>query len=313
MVLYSRYTHRNVTETLPPPERCSPYIVIPPLLANTTVGAILYTSYLQVLGAVYGPSSQQTKRVYPPPPFTSCFEAGFVAGGIQSLVAAPLDALVVRFEVNDMLEGRYKSMWQYGRHKLHEIGMKGVFKGYGLSFWKESLGYGLFFGSFEYVKQQAYFSYLKWYYGWKSYGRERTRGTDREFIRPHFALEPCFLLLAGVSASVSQQLVQYPFSKIQDVYHGRLESIDYASKLEHTSAPKAYAHSYEKTWSQLRIQASQVGGWRKWLYRGFIINTLRQVPSTSAGLIVFELMRRRFGESRESVAIEHENLTILLS
>ncbi|PWW74810.1 mitochondrial carrier [Tuber magnatum] len=286
-----------------------PNQVLPPLIANASIGTILYTSYLQALGSLYQPSSQPTKRVYPPPPFSATFQAGSAAGAIQSLVAAPLDALVVRFRVNDMLEGKYTSVWQYGKHKLHEIGLRGVFSGYTLSLLKESLGYGLFFGSFEYVKQQAYFSYLTWYYG-----RRRLKGhTEHVTIRPHYALEPIFLLLAGFSASVTQQAVQHPLAKIQDVHYGRLESIDYASKLQHTSALRGYAHGYEKTFAQCKKQAVKVGGWNNWLYKGFALNTLRQVPSTAAGLIVFELVRRKFGDAGEAVAIEYENSTILLS
>jgi len=283
--------------------------VLPPLIANASVGTILYTSYLQVLGSLHQPSSQPTKRVHPPPPFSAAFQAGSAAGAIQSLVAAPLDALAVRFRVNDMLEGKYTSMWQYGKHKLQEIGLRGVFSGYTLSLLKESLGCGLFFGSFEYVKQQAYFSYLTWYYG----RRRRKHHTEHVTIRPHYSLEPIFLLLAGFSASVTQQAIQHPLAKIQDVHYGRLESIDYASKLQHASALREYAHSYERTFAQCKKQATKVGGWNNWLYKGFVRNTLRQVPSTAAGLIVFELVRRKFGDAGEAIAIEYENSTILLS
>lgn len=78
-------------------------------LTSHSVGVVLYTSYLQTLGALYEPASRSQKRVYPPPPLTHTMTAGFCAGSIQSLVAAPLDALQVRFKTNEMLEGRYKS------------------------------------------------------------------------------------------------------------------------------------------------------------------------------------------------------------
>jgi hypothetical protein len=55
------------------------------------------------------------------------------------------------------------------------------------------------------------------------------------------------------------------------------------------------------------------GGWRSWLYRGFILNTMKQVPSTSAGLIVFELVRRKYGSQIEAVRIEKDGYDILLS
>ena len=86
----------------------------------------MYTSYLQILGTLYQPSSQSSKRVYPPPPIHKTFVAGFYAGAIQSVVAAPLDALSVRFKTSEVLNGRYKSMWQYSHGMLQEIGLRGM-------------------------------------------------------------------------------------------------------------------------------------------------------------------------------------------
>lgn len=182
------------------------------------------------------------------------------------------------------------------------------------------MGYGLFFASFELVKQQAYFSYLTWYYGGRklfSFGpptQLKDGPHHRQVIRPHYTLEPIFLLLAGACASVTQQSVLHPLSKIQQVYYTQLESIDYVEKIKHheKSTTDAYRHGYEKTYQQCKKQASKVGGWRRWLWRGLAINTLRQVPSTSAGLFVFEIFRRRMGEQSEEVAIEYEDTIILL-
>ena len=44
-----------------------PNQVLPPLLANTAVGAVLYTSYLNTLALLHEPSARATKRTYPPP------------------------------------------------------------------------------------------------------------------------------------------------------------------------------------------------------------------------------------------------------
>ncbi|KAA8913216.1 mitochondrial carrier domain-containing protein [Sphaerosporella brunnea] len=304
-----------------------PRQVLPPMIANATVGAILYTTYLQSLAALHEPNAHSTKRVFPPPPISATFLAGFMAGTVQSIVAAPLDALVVRFKVSDMLQGGYKSVFHYSRHKLKEIGVRGVFAGYGLSFLKESFGYGLFFASFEFVKQQAYFSFLTWWYSGLHFINlgpalppptpvSVESASAPTVIRPHYSAEPIFLLLAGAFASITQQAVQHPISKIQDVHYGRLESIDYLSKLEHkqTSVWQEYRHSYGKTYEQCQMQAKKAGGWRRWLWRGLAMHTLRQIPSTSAGLFVFELFRRRFAtEEQEKVVIKAAGREILLN
>ena len=53
-------------------------------------------------------------------------------------------------------------------------------------------------------------------------------------------------------------------------------------------------------------------GLRSWLYRGFWWNTIRQVPSTSAGLIIFELFRRKYGAGGDAVKINKDGYDILL-
>lgn len=104
------------------------------VLTVSSIGAVLYTAYLQSLSSLHVPSSHQAKRTYPPPSFQTTFTAGFIAGGIQSLLAAPFDALQVRFRTSDILEGKYKTMWHYAGHKLQSIGIRGIFGGFALSF-----------------------------------------------------------------------------------------------------------------------------------------------------------------------------------
>lgn len=67
------------------------------MFANAGIGALLYTSYLQILQRNY--SAAREERMYPPPGVGLTFTAGMMAGAIQSFVAAPLDALTVRFDV----------------------------------------------------------------------------------------------------------------------------------------------------------------------------------------------------------------------
>ncbi|OQD97913.1 hypothetical protein PENVUL_c076G10054 [Penicillium vulpinum] len=281
--------------------RFIPNQVLPPLMANAGVGAVLYTSYLQVLGALHEPVSQGVKRVWPPAPPSATFAAGFTAGTIQSIVAAPLDALQVRFQTSDMLEGQYRSMWHYGHHKLKQIGLRGVFAGWSLSFMRDSLGYAVFFSSFEYIKSQSYYSFVTWYYGslqadhvgMLSSSESSDRGVP--LIKPHYALEPCFLMIAGVVASITQQTIQHPLSRIQDLHLGRLEYLDHQASFipSRQKMIRLYYHAYQETFKRCKRKAARAGGWQSWLFRGFIGSSLRQVPSTSAGLIIFELVRRR--------------------
>ncbi|MCJ1405204.1 hypothetical protein MMC11_008430 [Xylographa trunciseda] len=299
-----------------------PNQLIPPLLANTVVGTVAYTSYLQFLGTVHAPSSDSSKRVFPPPPIGSTFVAGFAAGSIQSVVAAPIDALQVRFQTKDMVEGRYKNMWQYGYRKLRELGVRRIFAGWGLSLARDSLGFGAFFATFEYVKAQSFYAFVTRYYGGldiQSSDVAYRQGAIQEdritTIRPHYALEPSFLMLAGFSASAAQQVIQYPISMVQNIYGTRLESIDRLLKESRlrSHTVRHYGHAYRQTFRKCSLQAHRVGGWRRLLYQGFVKSTLKQVPSTSAGLVVFELVRRRYANEAEAVRIEKDGYDILLT
>ncbi|GES66707.1 mitochondrial carrier [Aspergillus terreus] len=284
------------------------------------VGAVLYTSYLQVLGALHEPVSRGVKRIYPPPSPLYTFSAGFAAGTLQSIVAAPLDALQVRLRANDLLEGQYRSMWHYGSHKLRQIGLRGIFAGWSLSFLRDAFGYGVFFSFFEYIKSQAYYSFVTGYYG-DLHSRHLdkmilSQSSDRgvPLIKPHYTLEPIFLMLAGITASVAQQAIQHPLSMIQNLHVARLEYLDHQASLHPSRKQmlRLYYLAYQETYKRCERRAARAGGWRQWLFRGFFRSAIRQVPSTSAGLVIFEVVRRKYANLADAVYIQKDGYDILL-
>nr|POE90019.1 hypothetical protein CFP56_20486 [Quercus suber] len=303
-------------------------------MANTVVGAILYTSYLQFLGQFHPPSSHATKRVDPLPPPIATLTAGFLAGSVQSLIAAPVDALQIRFHSSEFVNGKYHNMWQYAWRKSHEIGVRGIFAGWSLSLIRDSFGAAAFFATFEYIKGQCFYAFVSNIYG--HYGKltgsqkdliaaqKQRQGNARDdvgsrpsVIKPHYMIEPTFILLAGVTASVAQALVLYPISRVQEIHYGRLEWIDAhprqnAGPTHRTNALGVYASAYRKTAKQCFAVARREGGLQRWLYRGFLMGTLRQVPSTSAGLIVFEVFRRKYSSDQDEVRINKDGYDILL-
>ncbi|CAI4213369.1 unnamed protein product [Parascedosporium putredinis] len=299
-----------------------PEQVLPPLVANVGVAAVLYTSYLQILGALHEESAKSSKRV---------------------VVAAPLDAIQARYDHRDLLAsgkdgGKPASMWAFSAAKLREIGARGIFAGWGLTFVKDSFGSAVFFSAFEYVKAQSYYKFVRWYYEGldediiDTLARKRPHDGDGgggglRIIRPHYAIEPLFLLLAGVGASFAQQIVLHPLNHIQIEHWNHLEDIDEkAQRLRgqprtgsllsrlRSRMFRSYYRAYQETWAQCRAEAAAEGSKSvgRWLYRGFWWNTIRQVPSTSAGLIIFELVRKKYGLTREEVRITKDGYDILL-
>lgn len=286
-----------------------PQQILPPLLANVGVGAVLYTSYLHILAQLHEETGRAHKRVFPPPDPIHTFAAGFIAGSIQSVMAAPLDAIQARYDHRDLISGngggKPRSMWSFSAEKLREIGLRGVFAGWGLSFLKDSFGCAIFFSTFEYVKAQSYYQFIMWYYGGLkpdvvdelaqkrpstqlNSTSDAKKDTSRPVvIRPHYAIEPMFLLFAGITASFTQQVILHPLTHIQVEHWDHLEDLDAkAAKMRSAIAAnpdkprhkwrmlRAYYHAYQETWSQCVAEATSEGrGITRWLYRGFWWNT----------------------------------------
>ncbi|KAK9339457.1 mitochondrial carrier domain-containing protein [Lipomyces starkeyi] len=321
-----------------------PNQVLLPLSANAAVGIFLYTTYLTALPLfsehkvqINNALSSQVPDILTP---RQTFLAGFIAGGAQSLAAAPVDAIFTRFSVNELLENpesgelRHKSLWRYSIEKLKAIGVRGVFAGYTLSFTKEALGFACFFSTFESVKQWSYARVVRDYGApipkyvdaaakLPAGSKQNQHSTIRE--KPSAALYPATILGAGAAATIALQIVQYPLSRLQNIHLTILESIDFNTIYLHEreqqkaqvketvrhprTARRELLHTYIDAYQQMFRQVrtlKNVGkqkSWLRWLYKGFVRNTLTAVPSSSIGLFVFEIMRIRYMEELEGLDV----------
>ena len=241
---------------------------------------------------------------------------------LEILTLKTIDSLQVRFRTSDITKGHYQNMWQYGFRKIKEIGIRGIFAGWSLSLVKDSFGYAAFFATFEYIKAQVYYDFLIIYYGNLRSSSQRPRPRPRAdgsydslVIKPHYAIEPVFLMLAGIAASVAQQLIHHPIGIIQNIHYKSFAVLDGVIKNNQPASQiigENYG-TYGKTYKHCQISAKEHQGWRRWLYRGFFWSAIRQVPSTSAGLIIFELARRRFSTDSEIVKIKQDGYKIYLT
>ena len=83
--------------------------VMPPLIANSATGVILYATYLNTLDRLTskrGTNRNTDFNWYSP---IDTWRAGFVAGAVQSLAAAPVDAIYTRLSVSEMIEGSHEN------------------------------------------------------------------------------------------------------------------------------------------------------------------------------------------------------------
>ncbi|KAG0247636.1 hypothetical protein BG011_001138 [Mortierella polycephala] len=313
--------------------------VLPPLVMNSFIGSVLYTTYIFTLPIFHPAFTYQKSRTFPPPPFPAVFMAGALAGAAQSLVAAPMDSLKVKFQVQDLAHGgKHKSMSSFAATTLKELGLKTVYRGFALTLAKDSLACGLFFGVFEWVKQQGYYYFIDELYGVREdlellkttmNGEDKVATTTSPSLsslsspstRPYFFLEPTFVLLAGAAAAIAYQSVDYPLEQIKSIFYAKEAELQ-AERLRHAPSPHSQHFNassmrsgpsistlvYKMTWSECQAQAGKAGGWRQFLYSKFATTAIRSVPAASVGFLVFEVMKRNL----DARMYEHEDREMAL-
>ncbi|AGO12300.1 AaceriAEL060Cp [[Ashbya] aceris (nom. inval.)] len=316
--------------------------VLPPLVLNSAAGVVLYTTYLSSLSFLRGPLGAGPEHTQSPPRISEVVCAGFLAGVAQAVASAPIDAIYTRSTANELLSSakKYNSLWLYGIDKLKEIGLVGCFGGFGLSLVKESVGFAVYFTTFEFLKGHVCnktIEYLE--------DRRRLKGSSAQlmsencerYLPPKTAsevlmgqrekqwLQRSFVFGAGVTAAFALQLVQYPMLKLQKVHLSRLEAFDIYQKAvsnmrdQSTLEPQIskirlrggntrllhlYFNSYIDTLEHV-ASISKSTGMARWLYKGFLRNTLAIIPGTATGLLVLEYMRTSLdGGAQYSVQLE---------
>lgn len=309
--------------------------ILPPLVANSAAGVILYTTYLSTL-TYFSKVHKRHSQLHDP---WDIWRSGMLAGAAQALASTPIDAIYTRSSASELLSSakKYDNLWLYGRDKLKEIGLIGCFGGYGITLIKESLGFAVYFTTFELIRGQlcqSLISTIKHYDNLK-YTIHNTKLTD---IFPSKSSHPrstppqelmsakeekwfqrVFIFGGGVTAAFLLQVVQYPFNKIQKVHLSRLEAFDIYNRslLRKSESPAVtvppsvkihvkkpnsrrihiYYNSYMDTFEHILFIHKNTHSLLKWLYKGFVRNTLAIIPGTTAGLLLLDYMRTSVEES----------------
>ncbi|KAG9070304.1 hypothetical protein KI688_009641 [Linnemannia hyalina] len=287
--------------------------VLPPLIMNSFIGSVLYTTYIFTLPVFHPAFTYQKSRTFPPPPFPAVFMAGALAGGAQSLIAAPMDSLKVKFQVQDLAHGgKHKSMSSFAVTTLKEMGVKTVYRGFALTLVKDSLACGLFFGVFEWVKQQGYYYFIDELYGIRE-DMEILKVKALMHVLPQDCLTPGHPGYAriGAAAAVAYQAVDYPLKQVKSIFYAKEAALQAETQRNAPAAHTQHLNSssmrsgtsissqlYSMTWQECRSQAQSSGGWRRFLYANFAWTAIRAVPAASVGFLVFELMKRKLDARR---------------
>ncbi|SCU99176.1 LADA_0H18030g1_1 [Lachancea dasiensis] len=324
--------------------RVIPERVLPPLIANSAAGVVLYTTYLTTLTHFSKSSDNNIPTCHSP---WDVMRAGFIAGAAQAIASAPIDAIYTRSSAEQLLTHakNYDNLWIYGLRKLQEIGLVGCFGGFGLSLVKECAGFATYFTVFELLKGHVCewaIESVKQYRELKfqlresrlakmfqvttedDQDRQLTHPTSFMSLREENWFHKIFVFVGGVSAALLLQVIHYPFLKLQKIHLSRLEAFDIYTKAAANSQKNGnvqwkpepeldnikiklkprnkrlfhiYYHSYLDTFQHVYFIQKSTGSTCRWLYKGFIRNTLAIIPGTTAGLLFLEVMRNKLGEA----------------
>lgn len=264
-----------------------PQIIVPPIFVNSLSGIVLYSTYIYSLPEK--PHKDISWREY--------FTTGSIAGLAQAIVTTPIDAIYVRSHTHDLLDHehfngkptRVTNLWVYGWNKWKQLGVIGCYGGFNLTLLKETLGFGCYFSIFEMLRLNLLHKY----------------DLDNQSNRKKKVSTSVITLVSGVTAAFTLQCIQYPISNLQRIHYQRLEILDLLT-LPESSANNSYRqlltlshvywHSYINTIKYVYKKYGSASQWDMltWSYKGFIRNTLAIIPSTTAGLMVLDYMRRKF-------------------
>lgn len=277
-----------------------PKIIVPPVFINSLTGIVLYSTYVHALPSK--PVNDITWYEY--------FKTGCIAGIAQAIVTTPIDAIYVRSHtdallshgyINDKKKNGIANLWIYGWNKWKQLGIVGCYAGFNLTLLKEMFGFGCYFSIFEKMKLLLLNDFD---YNWRNHDQN---GNHIEQIRDKKWKQSFITFISGVTAASTLQCIQFPISKIQKIHYQRLEILDLlalpktVSRSTHNpygqllSVSHIYWHSYVHTIRYVKKRHGSNNGLQlvSWLYKGFFKNTMAIIPSTTAGLIVLDYVRRR--------------------
>ena len=180
------------------------------------------------------------------PALSSTMKAGAIGGFVAALISVPLDRIKMRLEIQKVLEGRDRGVVVYAWELARRIGVRGLYRGFAFSSAKDVIAYSLFFGIFEFSKNQGYHT-LKDLHAvyrrmkqrilfWRPKPVQDAAGTRSTASQAHadFAstgrlyslgrepgepvlLRPVCILIAGALAALAHQAIEFPAERLKSL------------------------------------------------------------------------------------------------
>lgn len=132
-----------------------------PLSAATAINAVVFTSY-GIASRFYD------EYIYPPESFLDHYAdhdpwqksmlCGMFAGSTQNLIIAPMEHVKCRLQIQHgkgSADAKYKGSLDATLSIVREHGIRRLFQGFWATFWREVPCFGLYFASYDYIKDKA--------------------------------------------------------------------------------------------------------------------------------------------------------------
>jgi len=243
-----------------------PKFILPPLLVNSLIGSVLFTTYTSLLSSL-----DPTYLVKIPPEnkkHSPAFLAGAISGVTSAFISTPFDSLQTRMEVRELLNGRHKDIISYTLDGIRQAGFRTLYKGLVWNVFKDSIGFSLFFGTFEYSKYQLERSL-----------RKRTE-LNQSWTKATATL------VSGSLAAIAYQTIDYPLQRFTNLIYAE------ASFLEFYSGQKR-----QDFYSRAIKDIKRIAMKRSWrfFYDGFSTTILKSLPASAVGLFLYELFKEKIG------------------
>lgn len=173
-----------------------PKLLFPPIIANGLIGFTLFAVFSKTERVLLSENHDR---------FTASVVSGALAGFAQSVVSTPIDNLKDEFRLRYLVHKDYSGVGDYITAHLKSLNqVKHVYRNISWIALKDSLGFALFFGSFEYTKMLAY----RWF------PPDSPKKSGEKIDWRHRASRSFIVALGGINAAFLYQLINYPFEKI---------------------------------------------------------------------------------------------------
>ncbi|PVU88693.1 hypothetical protein BB561_005742 [Smittium simulii] len=245
-----------------------------PLFGAMIENAFIFFAYKKIQHFVSYTTGAEQKKSLSIQQLALC---GGVSGGMASILLTPIELVKCKLQVENVKNysgvganagvSKYNGPFSVIKSIIKTDGLKGIFKGFSPTLFRESIGTALWFGTYE----MMCLNYLQM----KSEELKKTTANPPKLTKTDIG--PIVLILAGGTAGVVYNFCTFPI----DVIKSRLQTLDVVAAQASSSMtiPEIISNVYRS-------------GGIPAFYRGLGVTLLRAFPANATMFLTFEYLSR---------------------